>query len=439
MVAPLLFLSLGIEPAPAAGKAYLNMPPDELTTPPLLLSETGAFDDTPSLKPAPSLISYDINLPFWSDNADKRRWISLPDNAPRPIQFHPTEPWRFPAGTVFVKHFEMPPNTGGGTPIPIETRLLVCDRHGGVYGATYRWRADGTDADLVDQTVVDQIIPGAPREPYTWYFPGRSDCRICHTPQSGGVLGVNTRQLNRPTNDIGHPSSKNQLIRWQELGLVDSAPALSPETVAKLPRLPAIDEETASLESRARAYLDVNCAMCHQPGGVTGTFDARFATALAAQNLVNGRVNINLGLDRARVIAPKDPWRSTALQRVNTLDKGITMPPLGHEHIDTTGAALLSRWIMRLPGDNVTAPPDLTPPPGEFSRDTAIKIHPPDPQAQIYYTLDGSMPTTGSALYHEPILTTQPVTLRAIAAMPGAKPSIAVKGTYIIRRDRQRN
>src|SRR5271170_4901608 len=86
-----------------ASKAYLQMP-DRVDGPlPTLLSQTGAFKDTPNLVPGDSLIPYDVIVPFWSDGAEKLRWISVPDGK---IKFAPTGEWIFPRGTVFVKTFE---------------------------------------------------------------------------------------------------------------------------------------------------------------------------------------------------------------------------------------------------------------------------------------------------------------------------------------------
>ena len=45
---------------------------------PRLLSQTGLFKDVARLIPAEDLLPYDVNVPFWSDGATKRRWIKLP-------------------------------------------------------------------------------------------------------------------------------------------------------------------------------------------------------------------------------------------------------------------------------------------------------------------------------------------------------------------------
>ena len=45
---------------------------------PRLLSQTGAFADAARLAPASALIPYDIRVPFWSDGAEKTRFIFVP-------------------------------------------------------------------------------------------------------------------------------------------------------------------------------------------------------------------------------------------------------------------------------------------------------------------------------------------------------------------------
>jgi chitobiase/beta-hexosaminidase-like protein len=353
---------------------------------------------------------------FWSDGAAKKRWIALPPG--ERISFAPTGPWRFPAGTVFVKHFEVPdPLTH--TIRRIETRVLVRDTTGGVYGVTYKWRQDGSDADLVTEARTEPVRGTASG---LWYFPGPQDCRTCHTPVSGGVLGVNTRQLNLTTG-----GGENQLVEWQRAGVFGRIPSLDPDHLSRLARE---DDFARSLQQRARSYLDANCSNCHQPGGVAGNFDARFEEPPALQNLVDGPVLINLGVDHARVIAPADPWRSILLARVET-SEGTRMPPLGHTAVDTKGAALLREWIGSMPGKPVLAPPTISPRGGEFPTCPEIVLTHPDPDAVIHYTLDGTLPVKSSAVYTAPLRLKEPATLRARAFKQGAMQSIAVQETFV--------
>src|SRR5262249_42874123 len=149
---------------------------------PSLLSQTGVFRSLRDLTPNPGLIPYEVNSPLWSDGAAKRRWIALP--AGSAIRYSPTGPWTFPAGTVFVKHFELADKR-------LETRLLVVDHAGLGYGATYRWRADDSDAELLPAGLTEEVATKS--GPVKWSYPSRSECLACHTTNAGFVLGVNAR------------------------------------------------------------------------------------------------------------------------------------------------------------------------------------------------------------------------------------------------------
>ena len=84
-----------------ATKPYLEMPAEADGRIPRLLSQTGVFSDTLKRIASPGLIPYDLNVAFWSDAADKSRWIAVPAGQ---ILFSASGEWRFPAGTVFVKN-----------------------------------------------------------------------------------------------------------------------------------------------------------------------------------------------------------------------------------------------------------------------------------------------------------------------------------------------
>ncbi len=116
---------------------------------PTTLSATGAFSDVVNLTPSTKLIPYSINSSFWSDGALKSRWAVIPNGTN--VGFAPTGEWTFPGGSVFVKHFELAvDDTNPAVHRRLETRLLIKMASGGVFGATYKWREDNSDADLLD-------------------------------------------------------------------------------------------------------------------------------------------------------------------------------------------------------------------------------------------------------------------------------------------------
>jgi len=409
--------------------AYLQMPPTGQGSLPRLLSKTGAFKDASALKASAGLIPYDLNVPFWSDGASKTRWISVPTG--EAVKFAPAGEWGFPPGTVFVKHFELATDeTRPELKRRLETRLLVCDATGGVYGVTYKWRADYSDAELLSTNLTEAILikTAIGTRTQTWYYPSRQDCLTCHTPLAGGVLGVKARQLNR---DFKYPSdvTDNQLRAWNHAGLFKTK--LNEAELSGYSKLAAADDPMRSLEDRARSYLDANCAHCHRPGGTVAMFDARYDTPLTNQNLIGAPVLIDEGIDGARAIAPNDIWRSILFMRLGRLD-GTRMPPLAHSELDRQGLALLRRWIESLPGPPVLAPPVISPPGGNHDRAVVVTLKSVEPGASIRYTLDGSVPTSGDPLYEKPIELSGPTVLRAKSFKPGCIRSITAQEVFTV-------
>jgi len=417
----------GLASRPEAG-ACLLMPSRADGMLPKLLSQTGAFKDTTHLTPAAALIPYDIIVPFWSDGAMKSRFVSVPDD--QKIKFASAGEWAFPKGTVFVKTFELATDaTNPNVKRRLETRLLVCDASGGVYGVTYKWRADDSDADLLATNLTEDILIKTATGTRTqqWYYPSRQDCLVCHTANAGYVLGVKTRQLNR---NFTYPSgtTDNQLRAWNHIGLFDTN--LDGADLKTFPKLARLDDTARSLEDRARSYLDANCAQCHRPRGTVAYFDARYDTPLARQSLVDGPVLIDERIDGPRIVAPNDIWRSILFMRANTTEP-FKMPPLARNMIDEQGMNLLRQWIESLPGPRVLPPPEISPRGGNFEKPVAVTLK-SEPGATIRYTLDGTVPTTSDLPFENPIQLNGPTILRAKAFKPGFTKSITAQEIFII-------
>ncbi len=309
---------------------------------PATLSATGLFSDLASLSPAPGLVPYSVNLPFWSDHAIKRRWFTLPD-ANASFTWSEEAPWGLPSGTIWVKHFDMEMQRGvASSKKRIETRLLVKNATG-AYGVSYRWNEAGTEAVLLADEGEDfplAITDGGNPVPQNWRIPSRAECMICHTPQAGHALSFNTRQLNLAGDMAGHTGNQLRILREQ--GYLASDPG-SPNL---LPRHLRPDETGFPLEARVRSYLDVNCAYCHQAGGTAlGQWDGRSHLTLDQTGLVNGPSTQNGGNPLNKLVVPGDTARSIVLHRAAATGGFTRMPPLGSNVIDSASVTLLTQWI----------------------------------------------------------------------------------------------
>lgn len=310
------------------------------TAPPATLSATGAFSNLSTLTPNTGIISYEPNVNFWSDYAIKSRWFSI-KNTTDTVTFSSTGNWTFPTGMVWIKHFDFETTRGSpATKRRLETRFLVKTTNE-VYGLSYKWRADQTDADLVAESGLTEVIPSSSPS-QTWRYPSRGECITCHSQVGGHALSFNTPQVNR-THDYG-AGMQNQIQALSDAGYF-SAPV---GEVNSLPAFAAASDTTQSLEWRVRSYLAVNCVQCHQPGGASqGSWDARFTTKTDAANLINGLL-INDGGDTAnRFAVPGDAVHSMLLKRQQ--GNGVArMPPLGTNERDLVNEQLVTDWIASL-------------------------------------------------------------------------------------------
>lgn len=299
--------------------------------PPATLSATGAFADLATLSPNPGIVAYEPNVAFWSDHAIKSRWFSI-KNTTDTIGFAADQPWAFPQGMVWIKHFDIDTSRGdANTRRRLETRFLV-KTDSEVYGLTYKWRDDQSDADLLSEEGLTELIP-ASNPPQSWRYPSRSECMTCHTSASGHALSFNTYQLNKG----------NQLGDLEQAGYFSQPLAVAPHA---LPALAAADDSSASLEWRVRSYLQTNCAQCHQPNGSSrGDWDARITTPMDMANIISGAL-VNDGGDPAnRWAVPGDPAHSMVLKRLQG-DGFLRMPPLASSERDLAAEKLLTDWIL---------------------------------------------------------------------------------------------
>ena len=308
---------------------------------PPTLADTGAFIDLENLTPHPGIEPYEINTPFWSDNAIKKRWFSIP-GTDSGISFERQGPWGFPQGSTWIKHFDLEMVRGDpASSRRLETRFLV-KHEDGVYGLTYRWDDSQENAFLVDESGYSEtfrIQDGEETVEQVWRYPSRSECLACHTPSAGLVLGFNTAQLNRSVLRNDHEVSQ---LSWLKTAGHFHA---EPETINTLPAMVSANHPSVSLTQKVKSYLASNCSQCHRPGGeALGRWDARYETPVLESGLINGHVVRHEGQTDRRLIVPGNLERSEIFQRISN-EGSRRMPPVGSHLLDPEGIDLIKRWI----------------------------------------------------------------------------------------------
>ena len=343
-----LLLTGAAPPPPAPVDAMLLVADDPAPT----LDAYHLFLDPSAREPNSGLTPYSLNTPLFSDYALKFRYLYLPPG--KTVGYEASGVLDLPVGATLIKTFAYPADfrAPDRNLRYIETRLLVHKPSGWV-ALTYLWN------DAQDQAVLKRVgvrVPisfidaqGAERR-IDYHVPNVNQCKQCHSSSDSIVpIGPKARNLN---GDYAYvEGAENQLVHWARLGLLKGAPP--PATVARLPRW---DDENEPVESRARAYLEVNCGHCHSRAGLASnsglylTFDESNPTALGIgkRPVAAGRGSGDLLFS----IVPGHPEQSILVYRMASTEPGVMMPQIGRTLSHTEAVALISQYISELPAKN---------------------------------------------------------------------------------------
>ncbi|MCX7552025.1 hypothetical protein [Xanthomarina sp. F2636L] len=285
------------------------------------LSELNLFtENLNDLTPSDRAFIYDLNTTLFTDYSHKQRVLALP--AGTSMEYIDDGFPNFPDNTVMAKTFYYFNNERDETEGRhlIETRILI--KKSGIWElGNYKWNAEQTDAvldnttgtvpvsytDMTGSTVnVDYVIPSA------------TQCIECHNSNNIVMpIGPRLRALN----------GNNQLEDWVSKNYISGL-----SDVTQVSQLPDW-EDTANytLEERARAYFDMNCAHCHSEGGFCGDqsyLRLSYETPFAETYILEDKPNIDF--------------------RMSMYYAGISMPLTGTTMIHSEGYDLVREYLNTL-------------------------------------------------------------------------------------------
>lgn len=344
-----------------AAMSWLSSPPASPVPPKPRLSDY-AFFTAPlaDLAPAPGVFPYEVNAPLFSDYAEKARFVYLP--AGQKMAYHPDAAFDFPVGAVIIKNFYYPHDAAHpekGRRI-LETRLLLKEEKGWK-ALEYLWNTEQTDAAL---EVAGASFPvewqdaAGKKQRIEYVAPNLNQCKGCHSYDGKFVpIGITARQLNRTQ------GTENQLLAWKNEGRLDLPADFDLASVPRLTdyrQLPPFSQPTAgksvTYEAAARAYLEGNCAHCHNPHGPASTSGMFLEyDQTNPERLGIGKPPVAAGRgsgNRKFGIVPGKPNESILVYRMESDDPGIRMPELGRQTMHREGVELVKNWIRELRIEN---------------------------------------------------------------------------------------
>ncbi len=305
------------------------------------------------LKPNKGVVPYELNTPLFSDYANKHRFVWMPAGAS--AMYTGDDVFDFPEGTIISKTFAFPDEKNPGKERLIETRLLVRGKDRW-FALPYVWNERQTEATLeIAASPVEVSFKDPEGKPHkiNYSIPNTNECAQCHDRSKVLLpIGPKARNLNR---DFAYSDgTANQLAYWTRVGYLKGAP--SPDQAPKVPVWN--DPKTGSLEARARAYLDNNCAHCHNASGVagyTGSWLSYNETDLRRLGFFKPPNSAGYTGGRPFDIVPGKPHDSILLYRMESTRPKEMMPEIGRAMVHQEGITLVRQWLASLPEEKAEA------------------------------------------------------------------------------------
>ncbi len=285
---------------------------------------------------------YTPGVTFWSDGAEKARFLYLPPGAK--IDIANFDEWKFPNGTKVWKEFKLDGKR-------IETRLFQKTKDAWQH-TTYRWNDAETDAVRKDS---GEKVPIAGKT-VVYEVPNTGQCDGCHMGKTDSLLGVDAIGLGLPN---------AQGVTLASLAADGRFSVAPPTTTITIP-----DDGTGK-SAPALGWLHANCGACHNSGSGAATFTGQWLqlrpsqllpeagvatvkdldTFKTAVGINSSRTDVDAGVPYKR-IAIGDPTHSlmSILSGRRAIspeepNSNIQMPPLVTRQVDVAGHALLDDWI----------------------------------------------------------------------------------------------
>ena len=307
----------------------------------------------PTASPRTPGFLYQLSTELFSNYASKYRFLFIPQGLS--FNYQANARMTPPVGSVLVKTFALPYDTsltGRENEVLIETRLLI-HRETGWTALTYQWKNQQAKLIITGADVSHTMNNQGETLQFKYHIPSRAECKICHQMidvQTSKIMpiGLKTHVLNHQIM-LANGQSINQLQYWSNKGWLNELTSLD-----DAPQSFELGDDSKDLTARAKGYLDINCAHCHNSQGFASISGLRLGVEIDHTSSQYGICKQPPGWDGgpdglAYDIVPGNGERSIVHNRQILSSAKDRMPPIGREVIHTEGAELIKRWIDSLP------------------------------------------------------------------------------------------